>query len=80
LVASGTSFANDPNKQSMGGYTLFNAYISKELDPHLKLLARVDNLGNKVYATTYNLPGYTPYPGPYASPGRSLFVSLKWAP
>ena len=80
LVASGDSFADDPNKQSMGGYTLFNAYISKELDPHFKVLVRVDNLGNKVYATTYNLPGYTPYPGPYASPGRSFFLSLKWAP
>lgn len=80
VVASGTSFADDPNKQSMGGYTLLNAYISKELDPHFKLLVRMDNLGNKVYATTYNLPGYTPYPGPYASPARSLFVSLRWAP
>ncbi len=80
VVASGRSFANDPNQQSMGGYTLLNVYVSKELDPHLKLLARVDNLVNKVYATTYNLPGYSPYPGPYASPGRSLFVSLRWAP
>jgi vitamin B12 transporter len=80
LVASGTSFANDPNTQSMGGYGLLNFFFSQDLDQGLKLLARVDNLGNKVYATTYNLPGFTPYPGPYASPGRSVFVSLKWAP
>lgn len=54
----------------LGGYTLVNLHATTELARDWKLLARIDNLADKRYELART----------YATPGRSLYVGLKWAP
>ena len=54
----------------LGGYTLINLYASTRIARDYTLLARVDNLADKDYQLART----------YATPGRTLFVGLKWAP
>ena len=68
--ASGRRFNDAANTQALGGYTLFNVYVSKPLAPDWQLLARVDNLSNKHYELAST----------YANPGRTLYMGLKWSP
>ena len=68
--ASGRRFDDAANTQALGGFTLFNVYASKPLTPDWQLLARVDNLTDKKYELAAT----------YATPGRSLYVGLKWSP
>jgi vitamin B12 transporter len=68
--ASGRRFDDAANTQALGGYTLFNLYASKPLATDWQLVARVDNLANKNYELAYT----------YATPGRSVYMGLKWAP
>jgi vitamin B12 transporter len=70
LQASGRRFENDANTQVLGGYTLVNLYASTRLARDYTLLARIDNLGDKAYELART----------YATPGRTLYVGLKWAP
>ena len=70
VQASGRRFENETNTQVLGGYTLVNLYASTRLARDYTLLARIDNLGDKAYELART----------YATPGRTLYVGLKWAP
>lgn len=70
VQASGQRFENAANTQVLGGYTLVNLYASTRFARDFTLLARVDNLGDKDYQVART----------YVTPGRSLYVGLKWAP
>ena len=70
VQASGRRYDDVANTRPLGGYALFNLYASTDLSPEWQLLARVDNLSNKDYQLAYT----------YATPGRSVYLGLKWAP
>ncbi|WP_422828883.1 TonB-dependent receptor domain-containing protein [Variovorax sp. HJSM1_2] len=70
LQASGARFDDAANNNVLGGYGLINLSASTRIGRDLSLLARVDNLGDKDYQTART----------YATPGRTLYVGLKWAP
>ncbi len=61
---------NAANTKRLGGYGLVNLYASTAIARDWNLLARVDNLGDKVYQLA----------GGYATPPRTLFVGLRWTP
>lgn len=68
--ASGQRYDNAANTNVLGGYTLINLYASTRLARDYTLIARLDNLADKDYQLART----------YATPGRTLFVGLKWAP
>ena len=70
LQASGRRFDNAANTLVLGGYTLFNLHASTRIARDYTLLARLDNLADKNYQLART----------YATPGRSIYVGLKWAP
>ena len=72
MQASGRRYDYDTvgNTYVLGGYTLINLYASTRIARDYTLLARVDNLADKDYQLART----------YATPGRTLFVGLKWAP
>ena len=70
VQASGKRFDNAANTQVLGGYGLVNLYASTRIARDFTLLARVDNLGDKHYQLART----------YVTPGRTLYVGLKWAP
>ncbi len=70
LQASGRRFDNAANTNVLGGYALVNLYASTRLARDYTLLARIDNLGDKAYELART----------YATPGRTFYVGLKWAP
>ncbi|WP_342128732.1 TonB-dependent receptor domain-containing protein [Hydrogenophaga sp. OTU3427] len=70
LKLSGARFNDTANTQRLGGYGLVNLHASTPLAPDWSLLLRIDNLGDKDYATVRG----------YATPGRTLYAGLKWAP
>ena len=72
VQASGRRYDYDTvgNTYVLGGYTLVNLYASTRIARDYTLLARVDNLADKDYQLART----------YATPGRTLFVGLKWAP
>ena len=70
LQASGRRFDNAANTLVLGGYGLVNLYASTRLARDYTLLARIDNLGDKAYELART----------YATPGRTLYVGLKWSP
>lgn len=63
-------FVDADNTASLGGYGVVNVYAQHQLAKDWSLLARVNNLGDRDYAPTKG----------YANAGRTLFVSVKWAP
>lgn len=58
------------NKVAMGGYGLLNLTANRSLVRDWTLSVRLDNLADKSYQLANT----------YATPGRSLWVALKWAP
>ena len=52
------------------GYALVNLHASTPIARDYTLLARVDNLADKDYQLART----------YATPGRTLYVGVKWAP
>jgi len=67
-----SSRRNDSANNSfvLGGYGLLNLHASTRVARDWTVLARVDNLADKNYQLANT----------YATPGRTLFVGLKWAP
>ena len=61
---------NAANTRRLGGHGLVNLYASTTIARDWQLLARLDNLGDKSYQLARG----------YATPGRSLFVGLRWTP
>ncbi|AYM96041.1 TonB-dependent receptor [Acidovorax sp. 1608163] len=70
VQASGRRYDTIANTNVLGGYTLVNLYASTRIARDYTLLARVDNVADKDYQLART----------YATPGRTLFVGLKWAP
>lgn len=70
VQASGRRFDTVANTNVLGGYALFNLYASTRIARDYTLLARVDNLADKDYQLARG----------YATPGRTLYVGVKWAP
>ena len=64
----GASSNND-----LGGYTLFNLYGSVSLYKDVSLIARLNNVFDKQYQTSYSS-----FYGPYATPGSNVFVGLRF--
>ena len=69
-ILSGDRYDNNTNTTVLKGYTLLNLSAERAVGHDWKLQLRVDNATDAVYqlADTYN------------TPGRSLFVGLKWEP
>ncbi len=63
-------FTDADNTDSLGGYGVANLYAQHKLAKDWTLLARLNNLADRDYAPTKG----------YANAGRTLFVSVKWAP
>lgn len=63
-------FTNVENTDRLGGYGVVNLYAQRQLARDWTLLARLNNLADRDYAPTKG----------YANAGRTLFVSVKWAP
>ena len=70
LQAAGQRFDDANNTRVLSGYGLVNLYASKRIAQDFTLLARVDNLSDKDYQLART----------YVTPGRTLYVGLKWAP
>src|SRR6218665_2192451 len=69
VQASGRRFDNAANTKVLGGYALLNLYASPRIARDCTLLARIDNLADKDYQLARS----------YATPGRTLYVGVKWA-
>lgn len=67
---SGARYDDAANTLVLPGYSLFHVYVSRRVARDWTVLARIDNLGDASYQLANG----------YATAGRSLFVSLKWAP
>lgn len=67
---SGMRYDDAANSVELAGYGLFNLTASRTLSPDWTLSARLDNVADQSYQLANN----------YATPGRSLWVALKWAP
>lgn len=70
LQLTGQRFSGTSETQSLPGYGLLNLIGSTRLAKEWTLLARADNLTNRSYQSVSG----------YATPGRSLYVGMKWAP
>lgn len=75
MVAVGRRFDTDydpafPQRDVLGGYTLFNLYGSYALARDWSLFARADNIFDKKYEQAQD----------YATPGASIFVGLRYKP
>lgn len=68
-ASSGQRFDDVANTAELGGYTVVNLSASTELSRGLTFTARLDNLGDKDYQLART----------YATEGRGLLVSLRWA-
>ena len=70
VQASGRRFDTVANTNVLRGYALVNLHASTRIARDYTLLARVDNLADKDYQLART----------YATPGRTLYVGVKWAP
>jgi vitamin B12 transporter len=70
MQASAHRWDNAANTTRLGGYTLFNLYASTRIARDYSLVARVDNIADKAYQ----------FANTYATPGRVVWVGVKWAP
>ncbi len=69
VIVSGERFDDVANKNALASYGLLNLYVSANLTPELKVLARVNNLADKDYELARN----------YTSSGRNAFVGLTYS-
>ena len=67
---SGARYDDVANTNSLPGYAVINIYANHRLSKDWSMLARIDNLGD----ATYQLANT------YATPGRQLYVAVRWAP
>ena len=70
MNAASRRYDSSSGNNMLGGYTVFNLYTSTNIGRDFTLLARVNNIADKDYQLARN----------YATPGRTLYVGLKWAP
>lgn len=69
LQATGRRFSGTGETLSLPGYNLINLTASTRVANEWTLLARIDNLSNRYYQSISG----------YATPGRMLYVGLKWS-
>ena len=67
---SGRRFDDAANRVQLRGYTVLNLHASTRVARDWQVVARLDNLTDKQYEVARN----------YATPGRSIYLGLKWAP
>lgn len=67
---SGARYDTAANTTVLPGYSVVHLHASRHLNKDWSLLARLDNLTDASYQLA----------GGYATPGRSLYAALKWAP
>jgi len=70
LQLSGKRYDDKDNKIALGGYGLLNLHASTEVARDTTLQLRVDNLADKNYTLANG----------YYTPGRQLYLGLKWSP
>ena len=70
MNAASRRYDSSSGNNMLGGYTVFNLYTSTQVARDFTLLARINNLADKDYQLARN----------YATPGRTFYVGLKWAP
>lgn len=70
LLLSGKRFDTVANTTVLPGYGLLNFSASTALSKEWKLLAKLDNLTDKIYQTASG----------YAMAGRTAYVGVTWAP
>ena len=69
-LAASHRWDNAANTNRLAGYGLVNLYASTRIARQWDVLARIDNLGDKQYQLARG----------YATPGRTVFVGLRWTP
>lgn len=77
LQGVGSRYNNSANTQKLPGYGLLNLDANYHLDHDWSLWARINNLFDKDYTLVRSTMG--PY-NDYATPGRNLFIGLRYAP
>lgn len=78
MQAASRRFNTDTEaSKSLAGYALLNLVLTKQLAKDFTLNARVDNLADRDYVLAVDT---TSRGGAYATPGRSFYVGVKWAP
>lgn len=70
MQTSAARWDDGANTDRLGGYSVFNAYLSKPFARDFTFTARLDNVANKHYALNRG----------YATEARALHVGIKWAP
>ncbi|KKW68893.1 TonB-dependent receptor [Lampropedia cohaerens] len=70
LQASASRWDASANTRRLGGYALWNLSATHTLGQDWTLVGRIDNVGDKPYAVVHG----------YATPGRSVYLGVKWAP
>jgi vitamin B12 transporter len=66
----GSRFDDTANTRALGAYTVVDLHATWQFAPALSLQAKLNNLTDRVYETTYG----------YNQPGRSLYLTLRWQP
>jgi vitamin B12 transporter len=66
--AVGRRFDDAANLNAMGGYSLTNLFVEKNLGAGLTLFARANNIFDRQYETVRN----------YGTPGANVFVGLRY--
>jgi vitamin B12 transporter len=66
----GSRFDNADNTRALDAYTVVDLHATWQFAPALSLQAKLNNLTDRVYETTYG----------YNQPGRSLYLTLRWQP
>ena len=77
LAATSSRFNDRANSQRLGGYSVVNLNADYRLDNDWSLQAKLGNLFDKDYVVVRST--LAPY-NDYAVAGRSLFVSVRYAP
>jgi vitamin B12 transporter len=70
LQLSSLRYDDAANKTVLPGYVLTNFVVQKRVSKDWNFLARIDNATDAQYQLANT----------YATPGRSLYLGLKWAP
>lgn len=70
IQAAGSRFTKDSNRDEVGGFTLFNAYVRKSISKEWGLEGRINNVFNKQYELVKN----------FNTPGTNFFVGLRYTP
>jgi vitamin B12 transporter len=69
LLNVGSRFDDTKNAVALNSYTTMDVFVNYAISKDLSLQAKVNNLANKSYETSYG----------FNQPGRSVFVTLRYA-